>query len=184
MAKIVLLINIHLVLHLKDCIKNYSSCYGDLRFGFERFNGLLGNYHANNCSIEIQVMRKFPASSYIQAHSLIDAKPEEFDFESAQTIYKIQQSEVLNGQSHEFEWEKVSISHSNILSIDQTRLIKESLQGLYNNVFVENVSMSAKVVKRIGIICHISPLYCTMALKAHTIVFARRQQCSLIFFER
>ena len=58
-------LNMHLVLHLKECIRNYGSIYGYWCFGFERFNVLLGNYHTNNSTIEIQVIRKFCMSSYL-----------------------------------------------------------------------------------------------------------------------
>jgi len=51
--------NMHLALHLKDCILDYGSVYGFWCFSFERFNGILGKYHSNNHSITIQVMRKF-----------------------------------------------------------------------------------------------------------------------------
>lgn len=36
--------NMHLHLHLKDCIENYGSVYGFWLFSFERYNGLLGSF--------------------------------------------------------------------------------------------------------------------------------------------
>ena len=52
-------INIHLHLHLLDCIYDYSPLYGWWCFAFERYNGMLGNYFTNNRNIEPQIMCKF-----------------------------------------------------------------------------------------------------------------------------
>lgn len=57
--------NMHLHLHLKECVENYGSIYGFWLFSFERYNGILGSYHTNNKAIEIQVMRKFVTSGII-----------------------------------------------------------------------------------------------------------------------
>lgn len=54
--------NMHLHLHLKQCVENYGSIYGFWLFSFERYNGILGSYHSNNKTVEIQVMRKFMTS--------------------------------------------------------------------------------------------------------------------------
>ena len=51
--------NMHLHLHLKDCIKNFGPVYGFWAFSFERYNGILGAYHTNNRSVTITMMRKF-----------------------------------------------------------------------------------------------------------------------------
>ena len=40
--------NMHLHLHLKECVENYGSIYGFWLFSFERYNGILGSYHTNN----------------------------------------------------------------------------------------------------------------------------------------
>ena len=54
--------NMHLHMHLKECVVNYGSIYGFWLFSFERYNGILGSYHTNNKVIEVQVMRKFVTS--------------------------------------------------------------------------------------------------------------------------
>ncbi|KAL9964950.1 hypothetical protein ACROYT_G028667 [Oculina patagonica] len=54
--------NMHLHLHLKECVQNYGSIYGFWLFSFERYNGILGSYHTNNKTVEIQIMRKFMIS--------------------------------------------------------------------------------------------------------------------------
>ncbi len=51
--------NMHLHLHLKDCILDYGPVYSFWCFSFERFNGMLGQYHNNRRNIEVQIMRHF-----------------------------------------------------------------------------------------------------------------------------
>ena len=57
-------INMHLHLHLKQCLYDFGPISSFWLFGFERFNGILGKYPNNNRSIEIQIMRKFCKDLY------------------------------------------------------------------------------------------------------------------------
>ena len=57
--------NMHLHLHLKECVENYGSIYGFWLFSFERYNGIMGSYHTNNKTIEVQIMRKFMTSGIL-----------------------------------------------------------------------------------------------------------------------
>lgn len=47
--------NMHLHLHLRDTFKNFGPAHAFWCFPFERYNGLLGSYHTNRKSIEVQV---------------------------------------------------------------------------------------------------------------------------------
>lgn len=51
--------NMHMHLHLKDCINSFGPVYGFWAFSFERYNGILGSFHTNNRSMTITMMRKF-----------------------------------------------------------------------------------------------------------------------------
>ncbi|XP_065892610.1 uncharacterized protein [Dysidea avara] len=51
--------NLHLHLHLNDCLLDYGPVHAFWCYAFERCNGLLGRYHTNNEAIEVQLMRKF-----------------------------------------------------------------------------------------------------------------------------
>lgn len=51
--------NIHLHVHLADCIRDYGPMSSFWLFAFERFNGILGDEPTNNRSIEIQLMTRF-----------------------------------------------------------------------------------------------------------------------------
>ena len=59
--------NMHLHLHLKDCLKDYGPAHSFWCYSFERYNGILGHYHTNNHSIEVQLMRKFLCEAQIQS---------------------------------------------------------------------------------------------------------------------
>jgi hypothetical protein len=50
--------NMHLHLHLKDCILNYGPLYAFWCFPFERYNGMLGKFPTNLRNIESQLMKK------------------------------------------------------------------------------------------------------------------------------
>ena len=51
--------NMHLCLHLWECLMDYGPVHAFWCFAFERFNGLLGRYHTNSQAVEVQLMRKF-----------------------------------------------------------------------------------------------------------------------------
>lgn len=58
--------NMHLHLHLKNCLVDYGPLHAFWCYPFERFNGILGSIHTNRKSIEPQLMKKFCQS---QEHS-------------------------------------------------------------------------------------------------------------------
>ena len=70
--------NTHLHLHLYKCYnKDYGPCYGFWLFSFERCNGILGKYHANNFSIELWLMRIFSENmtvTSILSRELLDSE--------------------------------------------------------------------------------------------------------------
>ena len=61
--------NMHLHMHLKQCLMDFGPSHSFWCFSFERFNGLLGSYSTNKKAIEVQVMRKFCTAQH--AYSLI-----------------------------------------------------------------------------------------------------------------
>lgn len=50
--------NMHLHLHLKECLYDYGPLYAFWCYAFERYNGMLGNFPTNQKNIEPQLMRK------------------------------------------------------------------------------------------------------------------------------
>ena len=52
-------LNMHFRGHLKECLLDYGQFHAFWCFSLEIFNGILGSFHTNNRSIEIQLMRRF-----------------------------------------------------------------------------------------------------------------------------
>ena len=57
--------NMHLHVHLADCIFDYGPVCGFWLFSFERYNGILGEYYTNKKSIDLQLMQKFTKSHIV-----------------------------------------------------------------------------------------------------------------------
>ena len=51
--------NMHLHLHLRNCLEDYGPLHAFWCYPFERYNGILGSMHTNRKSIEPQLMKKF-----------------------------------------------------------------------------------------------------------------------------
>ena len=70
--------NMHLHLHLKQCLLDYGPPQAFWCFAFERYNGILGSYHTNKKSVEVQVMRKFLTSQAVQRLACADSFFQDF----------------------------------------------------------------------------------------------------------
>ena len=67
----------HFHLHIKECVENYGSMYGFWLFSFERYDGILGSFHAaNNREVDVQLMRRFLTMSALD--DLKYLRPPEF----------------------------------------------------------------------------------------------------------
>ena len=51
--------NMHLHCHLKESILDYGPVSNFWLFTYQRYNGILEQYSSNNCSLEIQLMKRF-----------------------------------------------------------------------------------------------------------------------------
>ncbi|XP_020894762.2 uncharacterized protein LOC110233779 [Exaiptasia diaphana] len=61
--------NMHLHMHILECIMDFGPVYSFWLFSFERLNGILGEFSTNQRSVEIQIMRKFLSEQYVKALS-------------------------------------------------------------------------------------------------------------------
>lgn len=52
-------VNMHLHLHLSECVRDYGPVYAFWCFPYERMNGILGSYHMNNRYISVQFANRF-----------------------------------------------------------------------------------------------------------------------------
>ena len=53
--------NMHLHLHMKECLLDYGPTYSFWLFSCERYNGILGAFKTNNRNIETQIIQRFLA---------------------------------------------------------------------------------------------------------------------------
>ena len=69
--------NMHLHMHIRECVQNYGSIYGFWLFSFERFNGIMGAFNTNGRGIEVQIMRKFTTSGILS--NLLFSLPKQYE---------------------------------------------------------------------------------------------------------
>ncbi len=77
--------NMHMHCHLYECIDDFGSVYSFWLYPFERYNGNLGDFHTNNHSMEVTLMRKFIDQTYLAAEAQRIFTPEQ----------KVQHSDLL-----------------------------------------------------------------------------------------
>ena len=63
--------NLHMHLHIKDCLLDYGPSHALWCYSFERYNGMLGSYHTNRKSVESQIMRKFVNTQLLQSAKVL-----------------------------------------------------------------------------------------------------------------
>ena len=85
--------NMHLMLHLNDCINDYESVCGFWCFSFKSYNSItqyiMRKYQTNNSSIELQVMRKFISLKLVQINHMLKDCGDEVTGDY-NTYYKLQ----------------------------------------------------------------------------------------------
>ncbi len=69
--------NMHMHCHLYECIDDFGSVYTFWLYPFERYNGNLGDFHTNNLSMEVTLMRKFIDQTYLAAEAQRIFTPEQ-----------------------------------------------------------------------------------------------------------
>lgn len=141
--------NMHLSLHLRECILNYGSVYSFWCFSFERYNGVLGRYQTNNHSITIQVMRKFVLGSVLNFDSQCNP---DMNFLKARQMFFINQRPHINGIELEFKCSvNLSVSKKCTLPLVELHKIESMLQGLYDGpIHVQHFVQRMKRVEFLG----------------------------------
>lgn len=125
--------NLHLHLHLKQCILDYGPSHTFWCYSFERFNGLLGSYHTNKKIIEVQIMRKFVNSqclNCLKSNVLPDLAP----FLPSTSASPVLTENVLSDDENFLSFMQMSSSRLPSVSFHNTGIIK-CLPPLYENVF-------------------------------------------------
>ena len=66
--------NMHLHLHLAQCLFDFGPLYSFWCYSFERFNGTLGHYPTNQKRIEPQLMKKCLLDQTLKSYNLYGTK--------------------------------------------------------------------------------------------------------------
>ena len=140
--------NMHLSLHIKDCILDYGSVYGFWCFSFERYNGILGKYHSNNHSITLQTMRKLVAYSHFPKEE--DQNVEEVEMDHFHQMIGLRsKSGKIEGEDLEFVCEKLaSIPRQFLYDADLIEELKKLYQGFYKQYTIR-ISRFVKTYSRV-----------------------------------
>ncbi len=112
--------NMHLHVHLKQIFEDYGPAHSFWCFSFERYNGILGSYHTNKKSVEIQLMKKFCTEQKV--HSLPIPNDEVFRSIMPQST-SLQQTEQFFSLSNIFQ-DSNSILQTLRMPYEDLRFIK------------------------------------------------------------
>ena len=156
-------INLHLHLHLEDCLLDYGPVHGMWCFAFERFNGLLGAYHTNNKNIEEQIVKKFLLHQKIKSlsqeeffsefHEIISDNFKGSLSESVESCFALKVMELAKLQSFEncsFKVDKyddihfISSGNEIVMSISDTHNLKLIYEQLYPGRLIVHFSQFAQ----------------------------------------
>jgi len=139
--------NLHLCLHLKQCLLDYGPVHGFWCFSFERCNGCLSNFHTNNKDkVEVQLMRKFLRMQNTSFLEIPDEAKDLFELLNTEESGSIKETvtdpyAILNLQS--LARNDIHNSTSNDYSYDpsqmQIKLLSPVLEGVFNSTQIERI---------------------------------------------
>ena len=91
--------NLHMHMHLKECLLDFGPVYAFWCYSYERYNGLLGSYQTNNRSIEPQIMSRFIREQQFRQLKLPDGYPdiECFIQQMTKSNHEFQENKVVTG---------------------------------------------------------------------------------------
>ena len=153
--------NMHLHLHLKECLKDYGTVHSFWCFSFERFNGILGKYHTNNKMTEAQIMQKFLSEQQIKSVTVPTEADDMFQLTEKMcgSLHESSSSEDILQLKSRAQYEKL---HSNY-SIDHDSKIIYLLPPLFSGVLTLNEICKFRAVYKFMYpnvnIIHFSPFY-------------------------
>ena len=132
--------NMHMSLHIADCVTDYGPTYAFWCFSFERFNGILGKYTLNNHAITTQLMRKF-----ITDKQVLQELPDELQKKgstsndvcnaaSLRKLWSIRYLEKVTGRDIEFACEiPCTVYHLETFSDSDRVEVERLFQQLYKD---------------------------------------------------
>lgn len=140
--------NMHLMLHLRQCITEFGSVYGFWCFSFKQFNGVMGMYHTNNNDLAIQVMRKFVTNCNIRMENeeLLQTNTDVRASQIEALMQKVRHNIDISGFDLEFMCE-------NILSVARRSVVcqldMESINVVFSKMYGESFLRIATFMKKV-----------------------------------
>lgn len=154
--------NMHMHMHLKDCITSFGPVYGFWAFSFERYNGILGSYHTNNRAVTITMMRKFVngvrvISSYQQLSSRNHPPLSHFNLADENPADCFTTSLDIIRRKHELEgadltqatFSAVSVPKIEALTNNEAQYLKRMLSNFFPNRIVVDIGRFVQAYDRI-----------------------------------
>jgi len=154
--------NMHLHLHLRECLYDYGPVYAFWCFGWERCNGMLGSFHVNNHSISVQFMRKFVTSSQARSSNFMNLDHQAFlkikvddsiGRSNLMSFHKLKEAQVISGsflESIDISEQILSISKKiGRLSNDDFKNLFDLFNALYQDEHLVRVSQYVTVITRV-----------------------------------
>ncbi|PKC59420.1 hypothetical protein RhiirA1_469461 [Rhizophagus irregularis] len=130
--------NLHLLLHLYDCLNDFGLLYAYWCFSFKRMNGILNSLPTSNRQIELEIMRQIMNNNQIRdiISSDIQTKDEEQFWLNAKNIQK----STITG-CEPFPGEMLKLSSKAIM----TELMLELMVAFYNASYIETCQIGSEV---------------------------------------
>ena len=165
--------NMHLHLHLKECLKDYATVHSFWCFSFKRLNGVLGKYHTNNKMIETQIMRKFLSEQQTNYKSVPPEADGMFQFTETMrgSLYESSSREDVVQLKSIAEYEKLHSNYST--DADLIRLLPPFYSGMLTSNELHKLKAVYTYIYPDMNITHFSPFYisakkCDMAEELFT----------------
>ena len=151
--------NMHLHMHLKECLLDYGPPYSFWCFGFERFNGILGSFPTNKKYIEPQIMKKCLMLQELHNHTF-PSEGETFQSILSGHLPSISGS-LLTSMASDREWSKLLVFSAPVLEKELSFVVGDNekcippikqavldsdkvklLEGMYKFIYPEAVFLS------------------------------------------
>ena len=153
--------NMHLHLHLKECLLDYGPVQSFWCYPFERFNGVMGKYHTNNNIIELQIMEKFLTEQKIKSLIFTSKAAGTFTFQENLS------GSLKESSSNEYIFKFMSFARSDNLHSDYSNFLESEIidvlpphfSGTLTNTETQYLKSLYKFLYPDINIIHISPFY-------------------------
>ena len=147
--------NMHMSLHIINCIRDYGPTYAFWCFSFERYNGYMGKYQTNNHAITPQLMRKVIADKAAlidlpEELSLKNTDQDSCDIRELRKLWCLRYAKKVTGSDLEFTCERpLAVSHLSTLTAKE----EEEVQNLFCQLYGSDLRISTfiKECKRLSV---------------------------------